>query len=179
MPLLKPKAKWPDLRKPVDQWTFAEQRGLTLCACVTGIGRHPRSVTDEDWVIAAENDAKSVGEAQFITDLLHITRQTIPLYRGVAPVSNYPEKSTQETVPMPKSSYPGDRDWNDNEWNVPMVEGILCNPLYAGIPGVSEQMVDDATWVRAAQRIIQENGLRQYLTNFLYQLKKSMKSLDG
>jgi hypothetical protein len=171
---LKPKAKWPDIRKPVDQWSPEELRGLTLCACITGIGSHPRKLADEDWIIAVEKDAQQVGEAQFLTDLLYITRQTIPHYMGPQPpLGNYPKKQTTEQVPLPRGAHPNDRNWTEN-WNAEMVEGVLCNPKHAGIPGVFEQVVDDRTWIRAGLKAIKKMGLRQYLANFLHQLKSSI-----
>jgi hypothetical protein len=57
-----------------------------------------------------------------------------------------------------------------------MVGGILCNPVYAGIPPFPA-MVDDQTWINTGVKLAREIGLRQYLVNLLYELKKSMPSV--
>ena len=49
-----PKVSWPDLRTPPDSWSLAEVTGVAINPLVTGIGTHPRSVSDEDWVASCE-----------------------------------------------------------------------------------------------------------------------------
>jgi hypothetical protein len=39
-------------------------------------------------------------------------------------------------------------------------------------------MVDDQTWIAAGVKLVAQVGLRQYLTNVLYELKKSMSKLS-
>ena len=173
---LKPKVNWPDLRKAVDHWSMAESRAVAINPIVTGIGTHPRSVSDEDWVVSCEKDIEANGLAQFLTDLLHVLRITIPIYLGPSSqVGDYPPRRTGEQVPLPNVAYPGDRDWGD-EWNEEMVGGILCNPVYAGIPPFPA-MIDDETWIKAGVKLANEHGIRQYLVNVLYELKKSMRSV--
>ncbi len=53
------------------------------------------------------------------------------------------------------------------------VKGMICNPVYAGI-GPYPQIVDDDTWVRAAARMIKEDGAEQFLVNMLYVLRQTM-----
>jgi hypothetical protein len=53
------------------------------------------------------------------------------------------------------------------------VRGLICNPIYAGV-GPYPRLVDEATWVRAATRMIQEDGAEQFLVNMLYVLRKSL-----
>ena len=79
---LKPKVRWPDITTSPDSWTIAEVRGVAINPVVTGIGRHPRSISDEDWVLSCERDVEDNGLAQFLTDLLHVLRLTIPTYLG-------------------------------------------------------------------------------------------------
>jgi hypothetical protein len=175
---LKPKIRWPDLRTSPDTWSYAEARGVAINPIVTGIGRHPRSISDEDWVLSCERDVKDNGLAQFLTDMLHILRLTIPLYLGEPPgVGEYPRRRSEESVPLPDVAYPGDRDWQEDEWKEEMVGGMLCNPVYAGISPFP-QIVDDETWIGAGVKMAKEEGLRQYLVNVLYQLKKSMHSVS-
>jgi hypothetical protein len=73
-----PKVHWPDLRTPPDTWSLAEARGVAINPIVTGIGRHPRTISDEDWVLSCERDIQEIGLGQFLTDLLlghHVTAQ--------------------------------------------------------------------------------------------------------
>jgi hypothetical protein len=173
----KPKISWPDLRSPQDSWSIAEMRGVSINPVVTGIGSHPRSVSDEDWVLSCETDIEANGLAQFLTDLLHVLRITIPIYLGEPPpAGDYPQRQLEEDVPLPNVSYPGERGWDDDQWNEEMVGGILCNPVYAGIPPFPS-MIDDQTWIEAGVKLTKEMGLRQYLVNVLYELKKSMRSV--
>jgi hypothetical protein len=66
---LKAKVRWPDLSTPPVTWSNAELRGVCINPIATGIGRHPRSVSDEDWVMGCERDIEDNGLAQFLTDL--------------------------------------------------------------------------------------------------------------
>ena len=174
---LKPKVRWPDLHTPPENWSLQELRGVTINPLITGIGKHPRSIADEDWVFNCERDAKENGLAQFLTDLLHILRITIPHYFGESPpIGEYPQRKTAERdVPLPDVSYPGDRDWLENDWNEEMIGGMICNPVYAGIPPFPK-MIDDPTWIRAGLRMVELKGLQQYLVNLLYELKKSIQN---
>ena len=170
-----PKVHWPDLATPPETWSLAEARGVAINPIVTGIGSHPRSISDEDWVISCEREVQEIGLGQFLTDLLHILRLTIPHYLGEPPaVGEYPQRMSEEDVPLADVAYPGDRDWQDEQ----MVGGIICNPIYAGIPPFPA-MVDDKTWIAAGIQMVEADGLRQYLVNVLYQLKKSMRAVSS
>ncbi len=174
---LKAKVRWPDLHKKPDTWSNAELRGVCINPIATGIGRHPRSISDEDWVLSCERDAEENGLAQFLTDLLHILRITVPKYLGEPqPVGAYPERRSEGEVPLPNVSYQGDRDWNEDGWNKEMVGGILCNPVFAGIPPF-EAVIDEQAWIAAGVKMVENVGLRQYLVNVLYQLRKSINSV--
>jgi hypothetical protein len=174
---LKAKVRWPDLQTPPQSWSLAEARGVCINPITTGIGSHPRSISDEDWVLSCERDVEENGLAQFLTDLLHILRLTIPNYLGEPqPVGEYPERRSDGEVPLPNVSYQGDRDWNEDGWNEQMVGGIICNPVYAGIPPFPAA-VDEQAWIAAGVQMVKNVGLRQYLVNVLYQLKRSINSV--
>ena len=174
----KPKVRWPDLRKPPESWTTAEARAVCINPIVTGIGRHPRLVSDEDWVMSCEKVVQNDGVPQFLTDLLHILRITVPKYLGEPPaIGNYPPRTTDGDVPLPNVAHPGGHGW-DEDWNEGMVGGILCNPVYAGIPPF-DAVVDDETWIAAGIKMVEQVGLRQYLVNVLYELKKSMARVSA
>lgn len=57
------------------------------------------------------------------------------------------------------------------------VRGMVCNPIYAGVPPYPG-MMDDETWIAAAKRAIEEQGAEQFLVNMLYVLRESMKSVQ-
>jgi hypothetical protein len=48
---------------------------------------------------------------------------------------------------------------------------ILVNPIYAGV-GPFPRLVEDAAWVRAGARLIEEEGADQFLVNLLYVLRE-------
>ena len=77
-------------------------------------------------------------------------------------VGDIPGKS-EEDVPLPDVSYPGDRDGKTSgtrRWSAV----IICNPVYAGIPPFPA-IVDDKTWIAAGVKMVENVGLRQYLVN--------------
>jgi hypothetical protein len=51
------------------------------------------------------------------------------------------------------------------------VKGILVNPIYTGV-GPFPRLVDDAAWVRACAKLIEEEGAHQFLVNLLYVLRE-------
>src|SRR5262245_12822704 len=169
---LKPKVRWPATGKPIDEWSDAELRAVAINPIVTGLGRHPRTVSDEDWVASCQRIAQDVGAAQFLTDLLHVLRITAPLFVGPPPeVTEYPQPREKQEVPLPNVAHPGDRGWG-HEWNEEMVGGILCNPVYAGIPPFPE-VVPESQWRQAALTHLSQIGAKQFLVNVLYALKRS------
>ncbi len=53
------------------------------------------------------------------------------------------------------------------------VRGILVNPIYTGL-GPFPRLVEDAAWVRACARLIEEEGPQQFLVNLLYVLRECL-----
>ena len=51
------------------------------------------------------------------------------------------------------------------------VKGILVNPIYTGV-GPFPRLVEDAAWVRACAKLIDEEGTEQFLVNLLYVLRE-------
>jgi hypothetical protein len=51
------------------------------------------------------------------------------------------------------------------------VKGILFNPIYTGV-GPFPRLVEDAAWVRACAKLIDEEGADQFLVNLLYVLRE-------
>ncbi len=173
-----PTVSWPDLQTPPRTWSRAEARGVAINPIVTGIGCHPRSISDEDWVLNCERDVRESGLVPFLADLLHILRLTIPRYLGQPPaVGKHPRRQFEEDTPPPDALCSSDGDWGDG-WDEKIVGGIICNPVYAGIPPFPA-VVDDKTWIAAGIQMVGNVGLRQYLVNLLYQLKKSMRRVSA
>jgi hypothetical protein len=170
--------QWPG-NKPESDWNEAERLGVQLNPIATGIGSTPRTVADEDWVLTAEEYGKKHGAPQLMVDLVHLLRESLASSTsGSAPeTQNYPERKMQGEIPLPNCAYPGDRDWQENPFNEASVRGMISNPIYLRIQGVSDGLMDDDKWFGACLKSIREDGLRQYLVNFLYQLRKSVLSL--
>ncbi|MBN1218674.1 MAG: hypothetical protein JXM69_07090 [Anaerolineae bacterium] len=53
------------------------------------------------------------------------------------------------------------------------IRGMVCNPVYVGVPPY-ERVVSDEVWIRTAAQIIKEEGAEQFLVNMLYMLRNSM-----
>ena len=51
------------------------------------------------------------------------------------------------------------------------VKGILVNPIYTGV-GPFPRLVEDAAWVRACAKLIEEEGPQQFLVNLLFVLRE-------
>jgi hypothetical protein len=51
------------------------------------------------------------------------------------------------------------------------VKGILVNPICTGV-GPFPRLVEDAAWVRACAKRIEEEGAEQFLVNLLYVLRE-------
>jgi hypothetical protein len=54
-----------------------------------------------------------------------------------------------------------------------MAEAAICNPIYAGIPPYPP-LVSDEEWIAAARRLIEQEGIEQFLANMLYLLRLAM-----
>ena len=88
-------------------------------------------------------------------------------------------------LPRPNAAFLGSGVMIDPEFNVmdderqpftpEALRGIICNPIYAGVPPF-EPIVDEETWVRAATTGIREQGVEQFLVNMLFVLRMSMVS---
>jgi hypothetical protein len=53
------------------------------------------------------------------------------------------------------------------------VKGILLNPIYTGL-GPFPRLVEDATWVRACSKLIEQDGPQQFLVNLLHVLRECL-----
>jgi hypothetical protein len=51
------------------------------------------------------------------------------------------------------------------------VRGILVSPIYTGL-GPFPRLVEDAAWVRACAKLIEEEGTEQFLDNLLFVLRE-------
>jgi hypothetical protein len=62
---------------------------------------------------------------------------------------------------------------NPDEMNEAAARGMLSNPIYVGVPPYN-RVVSDEAWIRAAVKLIDEDGPEQFLVNLLYMLRVSM-----
>ena len=175
---LKAKVRWPDLNTSPETWSNAELRGVSINPVATGIGRHPRSISDEDWVLHCERDIEDNGLAQFLTDLLHVLRLTVPnTWASRNRLAIIPSDGRRARFHCPmlliRATVIGTKTAGTRRW----LGDILCNPVLAGIPPF-KAAVDEQAWIAAGVRMVGEVGLRQYLVNVLYQLKKSISGVS-
>lgn len=57
------------------------------------------------------------------------------------------------------------------------VRGMICNPIYAGIPPFPA-LVSDETWIRCAALLVRGEGPEQFLVNLLFVLRQVFGNLD-
>jgi hypothetical protein len=79
------------------------------------------------------------------------------------------EKSSLPPLPRRTVKYVVDPE----EMNEAGARGMLSNPVYVGVPPYN-RVVSDEAWVRAAVKLIEEDGPEQFLVNLLYMLRVSM-----
>ena len=77
--------------------------------------------------------------------------------------------------PLPK---PTVKTTGGSRWNPADVGGVLCNPVVTGL-GPFPQVVPDNTWLKAAEKLVAEQGAEQYLVNMLFMLKESFRQVRG
>ena len=58
-----------------------------------------------------------------------------------------------------------------NQLSPEAVKGILVNPLYTGV-GPFPRLVEDAAWVRACAKLIEQEGPQQFLVNLPHVLRE-------
>jgi hypothetical protein len=58
------------------------------------------------------------------------------------------------------------------------VRGILVNPIYTGV-GPFPRLVEDAAWVRASAKLIEDEGVEQFLVNLLFVLRECLPKEIG
>ncbi|MCL4299220.1 MAG: hypothetical protein KJ077_26030 [Anaerolineae bacterium] len=75
----------------------------------------------------------------------------------------------QTSLPRPTVEYP----MNPAHPTEATMRGVLCNPIYVGIPPFSRRVSNEA-WIKAAVELIKEEGIEQFLVNMLYVLRLSM-----
>ncbi len=57
------------------------------------------------------------------------------------------------------------------------IKGLLLNPIYAGV-GPYPAIVEEKQWVRACEKMIEEEGAEQFLVNLLYVLRECFDDED-
>jgi hypothetical protein len=53
------------------------------------------------------------------------------------------------------------------------IKGVLVNPIYTGV-GPFPRLVEDAVWVRACTKLIEDEGPEQFLVNLLFVLRECL-----
>jgi len=66
-------------------------------------------------------------------------------------------------------------DSTDKKWTASDVEDVITNPVYAGV-GPFPQIVDDATWLTTATKMIKKQGAHKFLSRMLTVLRTSFDS---
>jgi hypothetical protein len=86
------------------------------------------------------------------------------------------EGEKPKSLPLPNVISPESGD-DPAKFGIPGVKGMTMNPIYAGVAPFP-QMVEDALWVGAARRLLEEDGPDQFLVNLLYVLRRSFGCVE-
>jgi hypothetical protein len=90
------------------------------------------------------------------------------MVESIGPESNGSDKALPApNVVVAKAGTPPD------QLSPEAVKGILVNPIYTGL-GPFPRLVEDAAWVRACAKLIEEEGPQQFLVNLLYVLRECL-----
>lgn len=89
------------------------------------------------------------------------------------PPKHRPSSPNPSEKPLPKVNVRFASASASGELTPEKLRAMFCNPIYAGI-GPYPTLVDDETWVRAATRLIRDEGPEQFLVNMLYVLRQSL-----
>ena len=84
---------------------------------------------------------------------------------------------TYREKPLPKANVEFAVSGDIGNMTGAKVRSLFCNPIYTGIDGFPA-LIDDETWVRAAARMIREEGTEQFLVNMLYVLRQSFAAAE-
>src|SRR5512145_1301982 len=79
------------------------------------------------------------------------------------------KKSKRSSLPLPTVKYVTDA----SELSEAALQGMRRNPVYVGVPPYRRAVSDEA-WIRAAAKLIEQEGVEQFLVNMLYMLRVSM-----
>ena len=167
-----PPLSWPSPGKPVEAYTDGELYAVALHPLVTGLGSHPRIVSDDDWVASALRLIKDYGLKRVVHDLLHLLRMTTHLWLGersaAQTVSAYPPKRTDLQLPLADAETSSPTGC----WTPGLVKGIMLNPVYAGL-GPFPPVINEETWVAVSLKTMEREGVKQTLVNILFLLKET------
>lgn len=89
------------------------------------------------------------------------------------PPKGRPSGQNPSERPLPKVNVKFPSAAGSGELTPENMRALFCNPIYAGV-GPYPSLVDDETWVRAAARLIRDEGPEQFLVNMLYVLRQSL-----
>jgi hypothetical protein len=64
----------------------------------------------------------------------------------------------------------------DDHWNVNDLRNIIHNPVYVGI-GPFPQIIDEATWIAAQEKLLQQDGARAVLSQIRQALETTLGSV--
>ena len=96
--------------------------------------------------------------------------------KKIIDLSSFFGGQNQNLPPLPKPTVTFAPE-GTNKFTAESVKGIICNPIYAGIPPYPA-LISDQEWIAAARRAIEEDGAEQFLVNMLTVLRASMAATN-
>ncbi len=75
-------------------------------------------------------------------------------------------------LPKPNVEFLTNERPEGTPWTPEEARGIVCNPIYAGIPPFPG-LRSDEEWIKTAVKTIEREGEEQFLVNLLFLLRKT------
>jgi len=167
-----PLPSWPRQDQPVASFTPGQLYAVSLWPIPTGVGCHPRTISDDEWVGSVMRSIRIYGEAQVLRDLIRVLRLTARVWDPALTESAAPPEPQIEAgpsdLPLPMiedHSKPG-------KWTQRSVRTVALNLALVGI-GRYPQLVPDERWLKVTRRECIATGTKQVLVDLLANLRQA------
>lgn len=169
---------WPsDLSADPESMTDAELLAIVTHPMATGIGSHPKTTADADYIERCQKTVATYGIRAFADYLLRLLHATTYLPWAYPqdrvegqPVPPPVQQRSKLSLPMTRVDFPGDRHLPKDKWTPGMVMATTLNPAVTGLPPFPP-MIPTSLWLAAFTRMMQTDGVVQTLVDFLCVLR--------
>lgn len=172
---------WPAADKPLSAYTDAEMNAVLLHPMCTGVGNHPKTVSDADYIASCCDICRQFGPSEFASGLLQLLQGTDDLPWALPPDGPKPavpepvqprtDSGKQLNLPLPRAKVPTNESVKGG-WDAGLVIGMAVNPVYAGL-GPFPPIISSEQWVAAFSAMLRKDGTIKMMVDFLYVLRST------